>query len=86
MPNRAASPDRAGGPPPNAGLPAPPRGPAESSVTANVAGPDELPELLSSRLAGRFIVLEGGDGAGKSTQLALLADRLAAAGLVNAAG
>jgi dTMP kinase len=35
---------------------------------------------LAERLAGRFIVLDGPDGSGKSTQLALLHDRLAALG------
>ncbi|MEI7835591.1 MAG: dTMP kinase [Planctomycetota bacterium] len=33
------------------------------------------------RLAGRFIVIDGPDGAGKSTQIALLCDYLAAAGV-----
>jgi dTMP kinase len=36
---------------------------------------------LAGKLAGTFIVLDGPDGGGKSTQLARLADRLAATGL-----
>lgn len=36
---------------------------------------------LAGKLAGKFVVLDGPDGAGKSTQLDLLADRLASAGL-----
>jgi len=36
---------------------------------------------LTDRLRGKFIVLDGPDGAGKTTQLALLADRLEADGL-----
>jgi len=36
---------------------------------------------LADPLAGTFIVLDGPDGAGKSTQLELLAERLTAAGL-----
>ena len=35
---------------------------------------------LAKKLAGRFIVLDGPDGSGKSTQIALLRDHLAAAG------
>jgi dTMP kinase len=35
---------------------------------------------LAERLRGKFIVLDGPDGSGKSTQLALLADRLTAGG------
>jgi len=35
---------------------------------------------LADNLAGRFIVLDGPDGSGKSTQLAMLADFLRAAG------
>jgi dTMP kinase len=34
-----------------------------------------------SNLRGKFIVLDGGEGCGKSTQMGLLADRLAAQGL-----
>jgi len=37
---------------------------------------------LADRLAGRFLVLDGHDGAGKSTQLALLARRLGQDGVV----
>ncbi|MHC4562457.1 MAG: dTMP kinase [Planctomycetota bacterium] len=37
---------------------------------------------LATKLAGKFIVLDGPDGAGKSTQLALLADVLEAGGLM----
>ncbi|MCD4699586.1 MAG: dTMP kinase [Phycisphaerae bacterium] len=36
---------------------------------------------LAKKLAGRFIVLDGPDGSGKSTQLALLADWLAGKGV-----
>jgi dTMP kinase len=36
---------------------------------------------LAKELAGKFIVLDGPDGAGKSTQLALLAEKLEAGGL-----
>ncbi|KKN89382.1 hypothetical protein LCGC14_0238890 [marine sediment metagenome] len=36
---------------------------------------------LAGKLAGKFVVLDGPDGAGKSTQLDLLADGLASAGL-----
>jgi len=36
---------------------------------------------LTDKLRGKFIVLDGPDGAGKTTQLALLADRLEADGL-----
>ena len=36
---------------------------------------------LADRLAGRFIVIDGLDGAGKSTQVALLGDYLEGAGL-----
>lgn len=36
---------------------------------------------LTDRLAGRFIVIDGPDGAGKSTQIALLADWLHGQGL-----
>jgi len=37
---------------------------------------------LADKLAGKFIVLDGPDGSGKTTQAALLADRLAADGAV----
>jgi dTMP kinase len=36
---------------------------------------------IANRLAGKFIVLDGGDGCGKSTQLDLLADAMESAGL-----
>jgi dTMP kinase len=36
---------------------------------------------LVDKLAGRFVVIDGPDGAGKSTQLKLLAEHLRAAGL-----
>jgi len=36
---------------------------------------------LKSKLAGKFIVFDGPDGSGKTTQLGLLTDRLTAAGL-----
>jgi dTMP kinase len=36
---------------------------------------------LTSKLAGKFIVFDGPDGSGKTTQLTRLAERLAAAGL-----
>ena len=36
---------------------------------------------LAPKLAGAFIVLDGPDGAGKSTQLSLLAERLTASGV-----
>jgi len=36
---------------------------------------------LSDKLAGRFVVIDGPDGAGKSTQVALLAEHLRAGGL-----
>ncbi|MDY7010284.1 MAG: dTMP kinase [Planctomycetota bacterium] len=38
-------------------------------------------EDLGKKLAGKFIVLDGPDGSGKSTQLALLADRLGRQGV-----
>ncbi|MDR2254269.1 MAG: dTMP kinase [Bifidobacteriaceae bacterium] len=41
---------------------------------------------LASPLTGRFVAFEGGDGAGKSTQLELLAAALRAQGLVDATG
>jgi dTMP kinase len=37
-------------------------------------------QALIQKLAGRFIVFDGVDGCGKTTQLAMLADRLSAAG------
>ena len=40
-----------------------------------------IPETLAEKLRGKFIVLDGPDGAGKSTQHALLQRDLAAAGL-----
>ncbi len=39
-------------------------------------------EELAQKLAGRFVVIDGPDGAGKSTQAALLGERLRSAGAV----
>ncbi|MDD4892196.1 MAG: dTMP kinase [Phycisphaerae bacterium] len=38
-----------------------------------------LPQQLAAKLPGRFVVIDGPDGAGKGTQVRLLADALAAA-------
>jgi len=40
-----------------------------------------MSEQWTDRLTGKFLVIDGPDGAGKSTQLALLAERLEAAGV-----
>ncbi len=40
----------------------------------------ELADRLAKKLAGRFLVIDGPDGAGKSTQAGLLAEHLRAGG------
>ena len=44
---------------------------------------NDLWKKLSNKVAGKFIVLDGPDGCGKSTQVKLLADRLTALGLTD---
>ena len=45
------------------------------------ADPPAVPESAGGGRTGRYIVLEGGEGVGKSTQVRRLADRLAAGGV-----
>ncbi|MFA5864504.1 MAG: dTMP kinase [Phycisphaerae bacterium] len=42
---------------------------------------NEIRKMLASKVSGKFIVMDGPDGCGKSTQIKLLADHLSEAGI-----
>ena len=50
-------------------------------VTTQSHSPDTLPDDLAAALRGKFIVFDGPDGSGKSTQLARFMDSVRAAGV-----
>ncbi len=55
------------------------RGP-QIAIRGDLGGPEAIMSDLVKKLAGRFIVLDGPDGSGKSTQLALLREYLTGLG------
>ncbi|MBL4590975.1 MAG: hypothetical protein JKY96_03340, partial [Phycisphaerales bacterium] len=53
--------------------------PADSTPHASTS--PRLPEVLSNTLAGKFLVFDGPDGSGKSTQLTMFLSAVRASGI-----